>query len=99
MYGVNGRVKELEALVNTGATLSKIPESVVAELWFEGRYETDIELADGGVIRRKLVQAEIETEGIKRPVLVVIGEEENPLIRYTALELLGFKVNPVTRKL
>ena len=41
----------------------------------------------------------MEIEGVRRPVLVAIGEEERPLVGYTALELLGFKVNPITRKL
>ncbi|MBT9159960.1 MAG: hypothetical protein AAGB97_09470 [Dehalococcoidia bacterium] len=38
-------------------------------------------------------------EEVRRPVLAAIGEEEKPLIGYTALELWGFKVNPITRKL
>lgn len=99
VYGADGQATELEALVDTGATFSKVPESTTARLGLDARYETDIELADGRVVRRKLALAEIEIEGIKRPVLVAIGKEEKPLIGYTTLELLGFKVNPVTRKL
>ena len=43
--------------------------------------------------------AEVEIEEVGRPVLVAIVEEEKPLIGYTTLELLGFKVNPITGKL
>ena len=44
--------------------------------------------------------AEVQIEGIKRQVPMTVGEEgERPFIGYTALEILGFRVNPVTRKL
>ncbi|MFW6118081.1 MAG: aspartyl protease family protein [Chloroflexota bacterium] len=99
IYGANGQAAELEAVVDTGATFSKIPQSVAARLGLQAKYETDVELADGRVISRKLALLEIEIEEVRRPVLVAIGEEERPLIGYTALEFLGFKVNPITGKL
>jgi len=99
IYGANDQAVELEAVVDTGATFSKIPESVVTRLGLEAKYETEVELGDGRVIKRKLTLADMEIEEVRRPVLVAIGEEEKPLIGYTTLELLGFKVNPITRKL
>ena len=99
VYGANGEAVDLEAVVDTGATFSKIPESVAARLGLEAEYETEVELGDGTVIGRKLTLAEVEIEEVRRPVLVAIGEEEKPLIGYTTLELLGFKVNPITGKL
>ncbi|MBI2908932.1 MAG: retroviral-like aspartic protease family protein [Chloroflexi bacterium] len=99
IHGADGQTAELEAIVDTGATFSKIPQSVAARLGLEPKYETDVELGDGRVIGRKLALAEIEIGDVRRPVLVAIGQEEKPLIGYTALESLGFKVNPITRKL
>ena len=99
IYGTNGEVADLEAIVDTGATFSKIPESVAARLELEAKYETEVELGDGRVIGRRLTLAEVEIEEVRRPVLVAIGEDEKPLIGYTTLELLGFKVNPITGKL
>lgn len=99
VYQANGQAVELEAVVDTAATFSKIPKSVAARLGLEAKYKTDVELGDGRIIRRKLTLLEIEIEEVRRPVLVAIGEEEKPLIGYTTLELLGFKVNPTTRKL
>jgi predicted aspartyl protease len=99
VYGVDGQAVVLEAVVDTGATFSKIPKSVAAKLGLEAGYETDIELGDGRIIRRKLTLVELEIEGIRRPVLVTIGEGEKSFVGYTTLELLGFKVNPITRKL
>jgi len=100
VYGSNGRYVELEAIVDTGATFTKIPESVASELGLQVKYETEVELGDKRIVRRGLALGEVEIENVRRPVLIAIGkEEERAVIGYTTLELLGFKVNPVTGKL
>lgn len=100
VYGLNGKVAELEALVDTGATFTKIPETVARGLELEAKYEKEVELADGRRVKRGLALAEVEIEEVKRPVLIAIGgEQEKPLIGYTTLEVLGFRVNPITGKL
>jgi len=98
IYGIEGKSTELNAIVDTGATFTKIPLYVANELGLEAKYETKVELGDGHIITRKLAPAEVEIEDVKRLVLVSIGEEK-PLLGYTTLELLGFKVNPITGKL
>jgi len=51
-------------------------------------------------MKRGLALAEAEIEKVRRPMLIAIGEEgEKPLIGYTALEVSGFKVNPVAGEL
>jgi predicted aspartyl protease len=100
IYGVNGETAGLEAVVDTGATFSKIPATIASGLGLQVKYETGVELGDGRVIKRGLALAEVEIEGVRRPVLIAIGgEEEKPVIGYTTLEVLGFKVNPITGKL
>jgi predicted aspartyl protease len=44
VYGANGKAADLEAVVDTGATFSKIPESIAAMLGLEAKYETALEL-------------------------------------------------------
>ena len=39
VYGANGKAADLEAVVDTGATFSKIPESIAAMLGLEAKYE------------------------------------------------------------
>lgn len=100
IYGIDGEVAELEALVDTGATFTKISGPLASAVGLEAKYETDVELADGRRVKRGLALAEVELEEVKRPVLITIGgEEDKPLIGYTTLEVLGFKVNPITGKL
>lgn len=99
LYGIRGS-KEIEALVDTGATFTKVQESVAQEIGMDLKYDTTIEMADRRLVPRKLGLAEIEFDGIRRPVLVTVSPDtEEPLIGYTTLENLELKVNPVTRKL
>ena len=91
---------ELDALVDTGATFSKIPRTVAAEVGLEATHEVQVELGDGTMITRPLVLAEVEVQGVRRPMLIATSDgPETPLLGYTTLEILGFKVNPVTRSL
>ena len=99
LYGPLGSV-EIEVLADTGATFTKIPKEAVAKLGLEVKYEAPVELADGRIISRHLALAEVEIEEVRRPVLVAVAEnEERPLLGYTTLETLGFKINPLTTKL
>jgi predicted aspartyl protease len=100
IYGAEGKAIKLEAIVDTAATFTKIPRSVAVKLGLEARYEAEVELGNGRIIKRGLALAEVEIEGVRRPVLVAIGgEDEQALLGYTTLEILGFKANPVTGKL
>jgi aspartyl protease family protein len=99
VFGARGSV-ELEALVDTGATFTKIPESYAERVGIETRYDTEVELADGRVVPRKLGLAEIQIADVRRPVLLAVSANgEKPVLGYTSLENLGFKVNPITRLL
>ncbi|MBI4199637.1 MAG: retroviral-like aspartic protease family protein [Chloroflexi bacterium] len=91
---------EVEALADTGATFTKVPRRVAEQTGLQAQYETAVELGDGRTITRALALADVEVNGVRRPVLVAIAENgEHPLIGYTTLEALGFKVNPVTHAL
>jgi predicted aspartyl protease len=88
---------ELEGLVDTGATFTKIPRWAASKICLQARYTAEVMLGDGRTVTRG---REVEMEGIRRPVPVAIGgDEEMPVIGCTTLEILGFKVNPVTGKL
>ena len=99
VYGNRGW-KEVDALVDTGATFTNIHTSVAEEIGIEPKYDTTIELADRRLVQRRLGLAEIEFNGVRRPVLIAFSPDtEEPLIGYTTLENLELKVNPVTGKL
>ena len=90
----------VSALADTAATFTKVPRVVLDELGLETEYEVDVEIGDGRTIRRRLALADVEISGVRRPVLVSAGGNgEQPLVGYTTLETLGFKVNTVAHKL
>jgi len=98
-YGPDGSA-ELEAFVDTGATFTKISRSLASKVGLKPRRTVLTQIATGEFISREAGALEAELEGIKDVIPVVIGEDHEPaVIGYTALEILGFKVNPITRKL
>jgi predicted aspartyl protease len=99
VFGARGSV-ELDALVDTGATFTKIPRSEAERVGIETKYDAEVELSDGRLVPRKLGLAEIQIADVRRPVLVAVGTDgEKPVVGYTTVENLGFKVNPITRRL
>ena len=78
----------------------KVPRSTIVAVGIEPQYESDIRLGDGRTVTRSLALAEVEDQGVRRPVLVAIGANgEQPLIGCTTLEALDFKVSSVTHSL
>jgi len=65
--GPDGRYVELEAIVGTGATFTKIPESVASELGLQVEYEVEVELGGKRVVRRGIALGEVEIENVRRP--------------------------------
>lgn len=91
---------DVDFLVDTGATFTKIPESVARRLGLQPDEVIAVTLSDGSERTRSLAEARIEFDGARRTVPVAIGPDgERPLLGYTALEILRLKVNPVTKKL
>ena len=100
--GVHGRLRSsvISALADTASTFTKVPRSVFDQLGLDIVHEAEVEIGDGRTIRRPLALADVEIAGVRRPVLVSAGgEAEQPLVGYTTLETLGFKVNTVTHEL
>ena len=90
----------VNALADTAATFTKVPRLVFDELGLEAAHEVEVEIDDGRTTRRQLALAEVEIDGVRRPVLVSAGgDREQPLVGYTTLETLGFKVNTIAHRL
>jgi len=99
IYGPRG-VEEVEALVDTGTTFTKIPLSLGERLGLKVRRKVEVRLSDERVVERGLCYAEVEVDGVRDLIPVALsGEGEAPLVGYTTLEILGFKINPVTASL
>ena len=95
-----GRAEEVSLLVDTGATLSWIPREVLQKLGVTAFSKLPFSLADGCVLERDTTAVILTIDGRKAPVPVALGEPgEEAVLGATALEVLGFVVDPVAKKL
>lgn len=91
---------EIEFVVDTGAIYTMIPESVARRLELEETGKRKFKIANGETVEYPVSEAYIILEGRGVTSLVVVGSEKvTPLLGVTTLELLGFEVDPITRKL
>jgi len=95
-----GRTEEISLLVDTGATLSWIPREVLQRIGVTAFSRLPFSLADGRVLERDTTAVLFTINGSKAPVPVAFGEPgEQAVLGATALEVLGFVVDPVAKKL
>ena len=91
--------ESVRVLVDTGATLSVLPASMLERLGIR-RIRRRRFRGFGGVVTREIGTAEMHYDGEIAAVNVVFGAEDDPpIIGVTALEVLGFEVDPVSGKL
>jgi clan AA aspartic protease len=94
------RTEDVTLLVDTGATLSWIPRDVLERLGAPAFSKLPFTLADGRHLERDITAVLITIDGRKAPVQVAFGEPgEAQVLGATALEGLGFMVDPVGKKL
>jgi len=92
--------QELSLLVDTGATLSWIPRPILEKLGAKAFSRLPFTLADGRRLERDTTAVLLTIDGRKAPVPVAFGElGEESVLGATALEILGFMVDPVGEKL
>jgi len=93
------RIVEVDALVDTGATLTVVPRRLAEELELEvtGRVPA---MSAGVKIELERTRIWIELEGREDVVPAVISDIiDKVLIGVTTLEVLGLQVDPVTGRL
>ena len=99
LYGPLGE-SEIEMLVDTGATLTTLPEHTARDLGIAIEEVVNVKLADGTVRQFGMGEVRLELRNLKKTVgVLIVPEIEEPLLGLTALELFRLKVNPVTREL
>ena len=92
-------VTEVEALVDTGATLTTIPKKLADELGLESTGKAIVETG-AGRIELERTHIWIELEGKEEVVPALISDIINKvLLGVTTLEVLGLRVDPLTGKL
>ena len=90
----------LDALVDTGASITSVPASVLHDLGVEPMTRKRFRFAQGETRTMDVGQTWVRVEGRERITLVVFNEEgTTPLLGALALEAAFMAVDPVARKL
>jgi predicted aspartyl protease len=94
------RTAERSLLVDTRATLSWLPREILQRLGVTPFSRLPFTYADGRALERDITAVLLTVDGRTAPVPVAFGEPgEEAVLGATALEGLGFMVDPVAKKL
>ena len=95
-----GRFETVEALVDTGATLTTAPASLLRRLGVEATRRGTFEYADGRQVEMDIGETKVKVEGIETTTSVLFGTEDAaPLLGAMTLEGLLLGVDPFNRRL
>ena len=98
--GNGGATQWVDALVDTGATFTVLPDSVLREQVGVHPEETmEFTLADGSKTQFPVGEARLSVEGRQATSRVVFGEEDQYLVGATTLQVLGLIPDTTNHKL
>lgn len=90
----------VEALVDTGASYTVAPASLLRRLGITPREQIEFELADGRIIELGIAEARVRVDGREAVTLAVFGEEGvSPLLGAYTLEGVRLAVDPLGQRL
>ncbi len=94
------RWRELELIVDTGATLTKLPGELLQELRIAPQFSVPAVTSENRMVTRQVGQAWVALDGRAGIVPVAYGDRGEPtLLGATSSEILGFIVDPIEQKL
>jgi clan AA aspartic protease len=94
------RFESVEALVDTGATNTTLPASVLERLGVTPYTTTVFQLADGRELELSVGRTWVKVNGHQEFTQVVFsGEGTEPILGAVTLEEMGLAVDPVGRRL
>ena len=96
---VSVATETVEALVDTGATFSMMPASLLRRLGIQPTRTRRLRLANGQVEERRTGMALFEVDGIDGEAMVVFGPDNLHLLGATTLEVLLLVVDPINKQL
>ena len=97
---VSALESDVKLLVDTGAVLTAVPKEILESLGIKPIGKRKLRVFGGQVIERDVGAALIKYSEVQAGVTIVFAEgEDTPVLGATALEALGFQVDPVTKQL
>ena len=90
----------LEALVDSGATYTALPEALLRRLGVAAHARQPFLLADGRTVEREIGRTWLRIDGRMEMTIVVFGDEgSRPLLGAVTLEEFGLGIDPLKREL
>ena len=94
------RSESVEALVDSGATYSWVPASVLRGLGISPSFRRPFVWADGREVERDMGEARVRLNGDELTTLVIFGDEDTrPLLGAYTIEGFGLAIDPVNQRL
>ena len=94
------RFEHVDALVDTGATFTMVPASVLRNLGLEPQERGAFELADGSLQEFDIAETRLRIDGQETSTVVVFGNEDmTPLLGAYTLERVRLAVDPAGKRL
>lgn len=94
------RCQDIEVLVDTGATASFIPAQTLRQIGVVPAGRRRFKSFDGRVVERQVGAVVFSYKGDIAGAPVIFGQgTDTPLLGVTALEALGYEVDPVSHEL
>lgn len=91
---------EVDLLVDTGAVFSSIPRPILEKLGVRPVERRGLRVYGGSIVERDIGGLVFEYGGNRAIAPVIFGETKDiPVLGATALEALGYQVDPVTKTL
>ena len=98
--GPEGPFETLDALVDTGATYTLVPASLLRRLGIRPTDSLTFIIADGSRMQQEIGEATVRLDGRERTTLVVFGDEgATVLLGAYTLEAFALGVDPRNRQL
>jgi predicted aspartyl protease len=92
--------EDVEVLVDSGALFTSIPRPILEKLGIKPIARQKLRVYGGGIVERDIGGAVVEYGERQAIVPIVFGElEDMPVLGATALESLGYQVDPVSKRL
>jgi len=99
LTGPTGRVEEVEFLVDTGATLSVVPQSLADKLELKSTRSQRVVIAGGQRDTWPIAEAKLALNGDEITTPCFIAPDGPALLGAVALESLFVAVDPVSKRL
>lgn len=92
--------ERIEAMVNTGATHTALPGSILRSLGVAPRTSGQFRRSNGTVIEREIGHVSVRLNGIKQITIVVFDDEDKPpALGSVTLDEFRLGVDPLGKKL